>query len=96
MLHPVHVMMDGMNPMENAKNVLSDVKNVPSKLTIVTLVPKTESLHQLVDAHLVIMMIIPSLSVHLVLTNVSLVLNQNITVSNVNLVDFKLHLVIVQ
>jgi hypothetical protein len=94
-LHLAHVMMDGMNPMENVKNVLSDVKNVPFKLKIVILVLLTESLPQLVDVHLDIMMITHLLNAHYVNTLVSLVLHM-MYVPNVNLVEFKFQTVNVQ
>jgi hypothetical protein len=76
----VHVSLV-LSQIQNVNLVLTDVLLVLSQLTIVNLVPKTESTFHNVSVHQVIMTMVFMLSVHLVLLNV-----MNVPLKVVNLV----------
>jgi hypothetical protein len=82
-LQVAHVQMVNTNKMECVKHVLTDVKNVSTKLITVNHVPEIEKTPQLVLVHMDLMMMDPMLTVQLVTTDVYLVPTKPILVNNV-------------
>jgi hypothetical protein len=83
MLQTVLVVTDGMNKLKNVMNVLTNVKLVLKKKNVL-FVPKIETLHQIVIAQLVNMILVTKkLSVKTVNHNVKLALVLLIIVLNV-------------